>query len=132
MIIVVSMCWPFPVADFWHVLAVFGDVALVFNKLVPDHLLHIRSARAKSRYTINHGGHKVEAVEVVHHNLVEWCTRRAFLLVTMHMKIPVVGAAIGEPMNQGWIAMVGEDHWLIDGEELIKFSIAETMWVVIL
>ena len=120
-------CRPLPIADFRHVLAVFGDIAFVFGKLAENGLLHRSSARAKLWHAINGVGHEMEAVEIVHHHLVERRARRAFFLVTMHMKIPVVGAAIGEPVDESGIAMICKDDRLIDSEEPVEVRIAQAM-----
>ena len=125
-------CRPLPIADFRHVLAVFGDVSLVFDKLVADGLFYKGSAGTKLWNTVNSIGNEMEPVKAIHHHLIEGRAGGAFFLVAMHMKIPMIGATIGEPVNQRRIAVIGEDDRLIYCEELIEFSIAQTMRVVIL
>jgi hypothetical protein len=70
-------------------------------------------------------GRQMEAVEVVHHHHVEGGRGRAFLLVAAHMEIVVIGAAIGEPVDQPGIAVVGEDDRLVRGEERVEIRVAQ-------
>jgi hypothetical protein len=56
---------PFPVPDFWKILAMLVDVVLVFDELVLHHLLQIRSLGAQMRHAIDHIPQQVEPVQIV-------------------------------------------------------------------
>ena len=99
-----------------------GDV--VFDKLVADGLFYKGSAGTKLWNTVNSIGNEMEPVKAIHHHLIEGRAGGAFFLVAMHMKIPVIGATIGETMNQRGITVVGEYDRLITREQPIKFLIA--------
>ena len=74
------------------------------------HLLPQRAGRVgEPGHTVDHVDHEVEAVEVVQHHHVERRRRRALLLVAAHVEVVVVRAAVGEPVDQPGIAVVGED-----------------------
>jgi hypothetical protein len=51
-------------------------------------------------HAINYVGDEMKTVQVVHHHHVERSRGRAYLLVTAHVEVLVVGAAVREPMKQ--------------------------------
>ena len=53
----------------------------------------------------------------------------AFLLVTAHMQVAVVCAAIGETVNQPGIAMEVKDDRLVGRKERIEIRIRQAMWM---
>jgi len=76
---------PFPVPNFRHVLAVFGDVVFVFEELVADVLLGVGGRRSQLRQPVQHVAKQMKPVEVVQHHHVERRGRRAFLLEAAHV-----------------------------------------------
>ena len=124
--------FPLPIPDFWHVFSVFGDVTLMLGKFFVDGLSYLGGDGMKMRHAVNGVGHEMKAVETVHHHLVKRRAGRAFLLVTVHMKIPMVFAAISEPVNQRGITMVSKDNRLIDSKEAVKVRISQAMRMVAL
>ena len=71
--------------------------------------------------------HEVEAIQVVQHRHVEGRGDGALFLVTADVKVAVVGAAVGEPVDQPRVAMEGEDHRPVLGEELVEVHVAQAM-----
>ena len=63
---------------------------------------------------------EVETIEIVQHRHVERRGRRAFLLVAAHVKVVVIGAAIGQAMDQPGIAVKGEDDRLVLREQRVE------------
>ena len=66
--------------------------------------------------------HQVEAVEVVEHDHVERRGGGALLLVAAHVQVVVVGAPVGEPVDQPRVAVVGEDDRPVGGEERVELA----------
>jgi hypothetical protein len=65
----------------------------------------------------------VQSVEFIHNHHVEWRGRRSFLLVSAHMQVLVIGAPIGQSVDQPWIAVEGENNGLVLGEQRIEVVI---------
>jgi len=41
------------------------------------------------------------------------------------MEVPVVGPPVGEPVDQPRITVVGEDHWLVRGEQRVEVGVRQ-------
>jgi hypothetical protein len=70
------------------------DVSLVLDQLVPNGLLDVGGASTKSRHAVDDVGDEVKAIEVVQDNHVEGGGRRPFFLVTAHVQVRMIGAAM--------------------------------------
>ena len=70
----------------------------------------------------------MEAVDPVEHAHIKRGGRGAFFLIAVDVEVAVVGASVGEPMNEPRIAVVGEDYGLICGKECIKVSVWQSVW----
>ena len=81
-----------------------------------------RRARPEPRHAVDHVHHEVEAVEVVEHHHVERRRGGALLLVAAHVEVVVVGAPVGEPVDQPRVAVVGEDHRPVGGEQRVELA----------
>ena len=64
----------------------------------------------------------MEAIELVQHDHVEGRGGRALLLIAAHVNIVVIVPPIGQSMNQPWIAVIGEDHRLVGGEQRVEIA----------
>jgi hypothetical protein len=115
---------PFPIANFWHVLAVLLDVALVVDKFVADKLGEVGGAWTQTRHSIDNVLGQMKPVEVVEHYHIEGCRRRSLLIESMNVQIVMVCSTIGELMNQRGIPVVGEDDGLVLGEQDIEILVA--------
>ena len=49
-------------------------------------------------------------------------------MIAVDVEVAVVGASVGESMNEPRIAVVGEDYGLICGKECIKVSVWQSVW----
>src|SRR5687768_6287139 len=76
--------------------------------------------RRQARHPCDHVLDQVESVEVVEYRHVEWRRGRAFLLVAADMQVAVVGAPVSQLVDQGRIAMEGENDRLVPGEERVE------------
>src|SRR6266516_5317370 len=115
-VIALSFSSPFPVPNLRQVLAMVGDVLLVFDEFVANGLLGVRSLGTELRNAVDYVGDEMKTVQVVHHHHVERSRGRAFLFVTADVEVLVVGAAIREPMNQPGITVIGEDDRFVRRE----------------
>ena len=100
---------PLPIPDLRQVLAVPVDVLLVLEQLVAEGLFDVGRPRAESRHTIDGVGDKVEAIQFVQHDHIEGRRGGTFLLVTAHVQIFMIGAAIRELVDERRVAVEGED-----------------------
>ncbi len=62
---------------------------------------------------------------LVHHRHIERRRDRPLFLVAADMDVVVIGAPIGQPVNQPRIGMEGEDHRLFLREKPVEISIAQ-------
>ena len=69
----------------------------------------------QARYTLDRFDGEVVAVEFVEDGHVEGCRRRAFLDEAADMDVAVVGALIGQAVDEVGIAVIGEDDRLVRG-----------------
>ena len=79
---------------------------------------------------VDHVRHQMEPVEVVHDRHVERRADRPFFLVAAHVQVLVVGAAVGQPVDQPGVAVVGEDDRLVLGEERVEVVVAQAVRVL--
>jgi hypothetical protein len=103
-----------------RVVAVPGDVLLVLDQLLGDGLLGVGGPGAQAGDAVDHLLHEVEAVHLVEHHHVERRGGRALLLVAAHVQVGMVGAAVGEPVDQPRVAVVGEDDRHVRGEQRVE------------
>ena len=73
---------------------------------------------------VNDVHYEVEAVQIVQHRHVERRGDGALFLVAANVDVVVVGAAVGEPVDQPRVSMEGEDDRLVLGEELVEIHVA--------
>ena len=95
----------------------------MLDEAVADVLFDVCCLRSQAFYSVGYVGDEVEAVEVVHHHHVEWRSCRTLLFVAAHVQVRMVGAAVGQPVDQPRIAVVGEDDRLVGGEEVVEVAI---------
>ena len=100
----------------------------MLNELVAHLLIEISAAGAEVRQLEEHGLDEVEAVDFVLDADVERGRDGAFLVVAMNVEVVVV-AAIGQLVDEGWVAVEVEDDWLVFGEEHIELLIAKTVFM---
>ena len=77
---------------------------------------------AEAGHPVDHVHDQVEAVDVVEHDHVERRRGRALLLVAAHVQVVVVRAPVGQPVDQPRVAVVGEDHRPVGGEQRVELA----------
>lgn len=66
-----SPLFPFPLADFRHILTVLGDILLMLHQLIAHLLVEVRAAVAKLRQAQQNVLDEVEAVDIILHAHIE-------------------------------------------------------------
>src|SRR4051794_11461545 len=99
---------PDPVLHLRQVVADLADVVPVPVALVDHLLVDERGLPAEPVYPVDHVHHEVVAVEVVHHHHVERGRRGALFDVAAHVDVAVIRAAVGEPVDEPRVAVIGE------------------------
>ena len=125
-----SVAAPCPLRDLGHVLAV-GDNPLAMPGTAVDHLLaeHSRT-RTEPGHPVDHVHHQVEPVHVVQHEHVERGRRRSLFQVAPDVQVVVAVTAVGQPVYQRRIAVIGEDHRLVRGEQGVVLRVAHPVRVL--
>src|ERR1700739_1645769 len=121
---------PFPAADLRVGLTVLAGVTTRGQPRIGHLLTEHRGPAGQPVDPVDDVHDQVEAVQVVEHHHVERRRRGAPLLEPPHMHAGVIGAPIGEPVDQPRIAMIGEDDWLVSGEQRVEFVVGQPMWVL--
>ena len=106
------------------------NVLLVLDELVAHGLFGIGCHRTQLVDAIDDVGDQIESIDVVQDGHVEGRRRRTFLLVAAHMQVLVIGAPVGQAMNQPRIAVVGENDGLVPREYRVEIPIRNTMGVL--
>jgi len=107
-----------------------ADPGPVPDESVLHELAEPRGLGAQSRHPVNHVLHEVEAVHLVHHHHVERGGGGAFLLVAADVDVVVAVAAVGEPVDQPRIPVVGEDDRPSGGEQRVELGVAHAVRVL--
>ena len=69
----------------------------------------------------------MKAIHVIDEHHVERRRGGAFFLIAADVEILVIGPAVRQPVDQPWIAMIGEDNGFIGGEEGIEVFIRQAV-----
>ena len=73
---------------------------------------------------------QVEEAEVVQHCRVKWRGGRAFLLVTAHVNVGVIGAQVRQAVDEPRVAVVGENDRLVLRAQDVKRMVAHALRVL--
>ena len=93
-------------------------------------LLQVDALVAGLRQAVDGIHHEVEAVQIVQHRHVEGRGDGALFLVAADVDVVVVGAAVGQPVDQPRVGMEGKDDRLILGEDLVEIHVAQPVRVL--
>ena len=101
----------------------------MLHQLLEQGLFNVSGARPELRHAVDHVHHQMKPVKVIEHDHVEWRGGRALLFVATHMQIMMVGAPVGQPVNQPRIAMEGENDRLVPGKEDVEIFVTQAVRV---
>ena len=86
----------------------------------------------EARHPVDHIHDEVVAIHVVEHQNVEGSRGRPLFLVAADVEVRVVGAPVGQPVNQPRVAVVGEDDRPVAREQRVEVSIGEAVRMLVL
>ena len=107
---------PLPVSNLRHIFAIFVDVLLVLDQLVFELLLQVDALVAGLWKAVDGVHHQMKAVQLIQHRHIKGGGDSALFLITADVDVVVVGAAVGEPVDQPWVGVESEDDRLRLGE----------------
>src|SRR3984885_9430935 len=122
---------PDPFLDFGHILAMLPDVTRVLQQLVAELLLYMPPADRKPRDAVDDVDREMISIEPVEHDHIERRRRGALLFETVNMHLGMIGAIIGETMNQIGIAVIGKDNRPVAREHAVEIAVADTVRMLI-
>jgi len=73
---------------------------VLLQQLVAQELLEVTAGIAKTRHAVHYIASQVKAVEIVQHGHVERGGGGSLLFIPAHVQVFVIGAAVGEPVDQ--------------------------------
>ena len=120
-----SLKRPSPVDDFGLVDAVLVGVVAAVELLVQQRLARMRAAHLQRRDTVDRVDRQRKPIHLVLNGESIGVLMLPLLLVAAHMQVVVIGAAIGQPMNQPRIGMEVEDDRLVRSEERLELAIRQ-------
>ena len=118
---------PFPITNFRQVLTVFSNVLRVLDKFVLKLLLEIDALVAGLWQAIDGVHDEVEAVQIIEHRHIERRGDRTFFFVAADVQVLMVGATVGESVDQPGISVEREDDRFVFGEELVEIRVAQSV-----
>src|SRR5262245_31607482 len=121
---------PGPLIGFRLVDTVLVGVALAVDLHVAQLLLDVRARDPQARDAIDDVDGETEAVDLVANGEIERRVDVALLFVAAHVQVLVIGAPVGQSMDQPGIAVEVEDDRLVCGEQAVEVPVRETMWML--
>src|ERR1700722_5561771 len=118
---------PGPVPDLRPVDALRVRIVNAVDDLTLEPLFQVRSGRLDARHSIDHIDREMEAIDVVAYRQLQRRVDVATLHVSANVNVRMVGATIGELVDQPGIAVEVEDDRLVLGEERIEIAIADSV-----
>ena len=82
----------------------------------------MRGDVAQARNAVDDVAGQVETVQIVEHGHIERRGGGAFFLIAADVQIVVIGAAVGQAVDQPGIAVEGEDDGFVGGEDGIEIA----------
>lgn len=125
---------PLPVFDFGHVDTILGNKMFVLGEQFLHFLSDVRCRPLGvfvnvGAFILDHVANildQVKAVDAIHYTHVECSRDRSFFLVSANDKV-AVGPSKNEFVDKVWVSMEIKKHWLVLGEDGIKFLVAQSM-----
>jgi len=105
----------------------FADVLFVLDELVAQKLFEVCADALQAGNAVGDVAGQMETIQIVEYGHVEGSGGCSFFLVSADMEIVVIGAAIGEAVNERGIAVVGKDDGLVDRKQGVEIAIGEAV-----
>jgi hypothetical protein len=113
-----------PVRDFRFIDAMLVGILTTIDLLIAKGFLRMSADIMEFWNAVNHIDRKAKAINLIINGKFQGRIDIALFFVAAHMQISVIGATIGETVNQPRIAVEIENNRLVSGEERIKIAIA--------
>src|SRR4051812_2815254 len=123
--------FPRPLDDVSDVLAVLARPLPGPQARVDKMLTQRRSPGSETGNAVDHVDGEAVAVEVVEHHHVERRRRGAVLLEAVDVETGVVASLVREPVHEPRIAVEGEDHGPVLGEEVVELARRKTVRMLV-
>src|SRR6478735_2266477 len=121
---------PCPVGYLGGVLALLAGVGTGLDALVDHELADVAGRGGQAGHPVDHVHDQVVAVQVVQHDHVEGRGGGALLHVAADVEVVVPVPAVGQPVDERRVAVVGEDHRLIGGEQGVELGVGHAVRVL--
>jgi len=102
-------------------------MALALKLVITEFLFSMPSNPLQFLHAVNGVDGEAEAVGLIVNCQLHGSVDVSLLLVTTHVQVPVICAAVSETVNQPRIAMEVENDWPVGCEERIKVRIGQAM-----
>ena len=100
-----------------------GHIIPMLEQLVSQELFEMPADVAQPLDPVEDVASEVKPVELIEHRHIERCGGRALFLVASDVEIRMVGAPVGETVNQPWVPVKGKNHRFIGGKDGIEIPI---------
>src|SRR5271169_3713305 len=94
---------------------------------IPEFLLGMHANGLKFGNAVDGVNRKTEAVGLVVDRELHWRIDVAFFLVAAHVQVLVVGAPVGQPVDQPRVSVKIEDDRFISGEQGVKVLVRKSV-----
>lgn len=118
---------PSPAADLRRVLTVLVDILFVIDESVADRLFGICGSGSQLRHPVDDVLDEIKTVDVVEDAHIEGRGGCPLFLITADVQVFVVGAPVGQAMDQPRVAVKGKDNRLVGGKERIKIFVVQSV-----
>ena len=114
---------PPPVTRFGLVDAVFVGVVAAVDLHVAQFFLHVGAGHLQARHAVDDVDGETETVDLVFDGQFQRRVDIALFLVAAYVQIPVVGAAVGEAVDQPGIAVEVKNDRLVEGKQAVEVAV---------
>src|SRR6266581_3530400 len=125
-----NLVGPRPLIDLGLVDPVFVGVALAVDLHVAQLLLDVRAGDPQALHPIDDVDREAEPVDLVTNGQIERRVDVALLFVAAYVQVLVIGAPVGQPMDQPGIPVEVEDDWLVHGEQAVEVPVRQAVRVL--
>ena len=122
--------WPLPLPDLRLVNAILVGVCHVLPNLVVQPVLDMSCGDSEAGNTIDDVDRQTKPVYLVLNGQSQGRVDTAFLSITVHVHVVVVGTAVGQFVDQGGVTMEVEDNRLIICKQRVEVTVRQPMRVL--
>ncbi len=120
---------PLPVTEFRFIDAMLVGIIAVLDNLILQPLLDMGSGNPKLGNPVDDIDRQIKAIDLIPDGQLKGGIDIAFFLVTAHVQVFMVGAAISEFVNQPGVAVEIENDRSVGGKQTVKIPVGEAVKV---